>query len=158
MRITLHIQNGAGESARYNSRVDFCNGNGKVWSLTRDGLIHYNTVLWILKEDVRKMVYMRVFSSFFFCAQLCNLKLDVASPTKITKQSHQQTTCVILLVVMRGCARIDNNWREYCVVEVAKDGVHACMLRIFFFGCTTVQVWWWSHCQTQTKQIIALIE
>ena len=30
------------------------------------------------------------------------------------------------------CARIDNNRREYWEERCAKDGVHACVLRIFF--------------------------
>ena len=30
------------------------------------------------------------------------------------------------------CARIDNNRREYCEENERKDGVHACVLRIFF--------------------------
>ena len=29
-------------------------------------------------------------------------------------------------------ARIDNNRREYCERKLRKDGVHACVLRIFF--------------------------
>ena len=33
------------------------------------------------------------------------------------------------------CARIDNNRREYWQKKVAKDGVHACVLRIFFLRC-----------------------
>ena len=81
---------------------------------------------WILREkDARKMAYMRVCSAFFFL--LCCTTVQVMNVTpqqskhNLNSDSSKQITVVVVWLLYSGCARIDNNWREYWEKKVAKE-------------------------------------
>ena len=109
------------------------------------------TTVNIEKKNERKLVYMRVCSTFFFIARLyCR---NTSSPST---QQQYQNYCFCRRRYCEGCARIDNNRREYWIRKLRKDGVHVCVLRIFFSLRSFIRFVKKNSWHTKTNKIIML--
>ena len=85
----------------------------------------------IEKKGVKDGVHACVLRIFFRFALLLS-RLSSMIPYHQNELQLLNTTGFVLFGDNFCCARIDNNRREYWERESAKDGVHACVLRIFF--------------------------
>ena len=101
---------------------------------------------WILVKKSCERWCTCVCAPHFFCDSHFHellLKNDDRSQQKTNQSSSRRPTLLFCFLLFSSCARIDNNRREYCEEKCEKI---VCMrvCSAFFFGCTTVQVWWTS--------------
>ena len=91
---------------------------------------------WILGKRVAKDgVHACVLRIFFFVLHNCAGVIIITDIQKQNQKWHAHTIpffFVFFVFEYLRCARIDNNRREYWEEKARKDGVHACVLHIFF--------------------------
>ena len=99
-----------------------------TWSCAR---IDNNRREYWERKGAKDGVHVYVLRIFFRCALLLSSRIMMNTPKQNTYQVEQSPQYYVWSIC-GSCARIDNNRREYCERELRKDGVHACVLRIFF--------------------------